>query len=232
MQPPADKPVEPDVTAISASPAADAERPKVAAVADCDDGALARRIAKGDRAAAAELVDRYQGMVRGFLRKVCFDRDAIEDLSQETFVRALKYAHRFDPRYPMKTWLLTIARRLSINHGQKQKRRRGEPGRAGVPGEGSGVEPVWLEDETAASPSAEAERDERAGLSRSLLEDALEKLSEPQRVSIVMHYQEGLALEEIGRALDMPVGTVKSHLHRGRKKMRELLEPRSEDLLP
>ena len=50
------------------------------------------------------------------------------------------------------------------------------------------------------------------------------QLTEPQRVAIAMHYQQGLALDVIAEALDMPVGTVKSHLYRGRQRMRELLE--------
>lgn len=248
MQPPGEPPVDQDVTAVPASPVAGVDtaidgsarrgaagRDGRAGRADTNslsEGELAQRIAAGDRAAAGELVRRYDGLVRGFLRKVCFDRDAVEDLAQETFVRALRYAHRFDPKYPMRTWLLTIARRLSINHGQKAKRRRGEPGRAGVAGEGAGVEPVWLADASAPAPPEEAQRAERAGISRSLLDGALARLTEPQRAAIVMHYQQEMPLEEIAGTLDMPVGTVKSHLHRGRKRMRELLEPRIEDVTP
>lgn len=233
MQPPGENPVDEDVTALPATrlPAMSdpAEGPGGTSAADglagCDDGALARRIAKGDRAAAGELVNRYQAMVRGFLRKVCFDRDAADDLAQETFVRALKYAHRFDPRYPMRTWLLTIARRLSINHGQKQKRRRGKSDQPSV-------EAVWVEDTKATAPSERSEQQERAELSRALLDKAMKRLTEPQRLTIVMHYQQSMPLEEIGDALGMPVGTVKSHLHRGRKRMRELLESREEDVMP
>ncbi|XAL99683.1 RNA polymerase sigma factor [Phycisphaeraceae bacterium D3-23] len=223
MQPPGEKSVDEDVTALPATnvPALDGSADG-SDVAGCDDGALARRIASGDRAAGGELIRRYHAMVRGFLRKVCFDRDAAEDLSQETFVRALKYAHRFDPKYPMRTWLLTIARRLSINHGQKAKRRRGV----------AGVETVRLEDPKALAPPVETERAERAVLSSELLAAALQRLSEPQRLAIVMHYQQSMPLDEIGKALDMPVGTVKSHLHRGRKRMRELLEPREKDVMP
>ena len=225
MQPSGENPVDKDVTALPASRAAMDGSAEPLGVAECDDGELAQRIAQGDRAAASELVRRYHGMVRGFLRKICFDRDAAEDLSQETFVRALKYAHRFDPKYPMRTWLLTIARRLSINHGQKAKRRRGTPG---LPS----VEAVRLEDPSAVKPHEASERAERAELSRTLLDAALARLSEPQRLAIVMHYQQSMPLDEIAKILEMPVGTVKSHLHRGRKRMRELLEAREEDVMP
>jgi len=228
MQPKRDKSVAKDVTALSANPPRLSDEPasqpsdRATPLAECDDGALARRTASGDRAAAAELIHRYQAMVRGFLRKICFDRDAAEDLSQETFVRAIKYAARFDPKYPMRTWLLTIARRLSINHGRKAKRRRGEPG----------VELARLEDASAPSPTQAIEVQEGRDRSKTLVDAAIKRLSDPQRLAIVMHYQQGMPLDEISQVMDMPVGTIKSHLHRGRKKMREILEPRVGEIMP
>lgn len=188
----------------------------------CDDGLLASRIAKGDVAAAEELVRRHQNCVRGFLHAVCYDRQAVDDLAQETFLRALAAAGRYDPQYPMRGWLMTIARRLSINHGEKTKRRRPEPG----------VELNQLSDRKHDAPGSQLEQDEQQDLTRGLIDQALTKLTEPQRTTIVMHYQQGLALDQIAGLLDMRLGTVKSHLHRGRKRMRELLEPQAERLMP
>ncbi len=213
MQPASDKPVDPPVTALAASDVS---------LAGCDEGALASRVAAGDRVAAEELVRRHQASVRGFLRAVCYDRSAVDDLAQETFLRALKHAGRFDPRYPMRGWLLTIARRLSINHGDKQKRRRPEPG----------VELNQLQSRTDNPPGERVERDERHEMTRDMLNQAMLELSEPQRTAIAMHYQQGLALDQIAELLDMPVGTIKSHLHRGRQRMRKLLEPQAEELMP
>lgn len=213
MQPDTPSPVAPAVTALIAS-----EVP----VQGCEDGLLASRVASGDTGAAEELVRRYQACVRGFLMAVCYDKQAVDDLAQETFLRALGAAGRYDPQYPMRGWLMTIARRLSINHGQKAKRRRPEPG----------VEPNQLSDRDAAPPGSRLEQDEQHRLTRSLIDQALTKLTEPQRTTIVMHYQQGLALDTIAGLLDMRLGTVKSHLHRGRKRMRELLEPQAERLMP
>lgn len=215
MQPADDNPVSPDVTALSAS----SDLPTDA----CDDGQLAARTAQGDLAAAEELVRRHQAPVRGFLRAVCYDRSAVDDLAQETFLRAIKHAGRFDPKYPMRSWLLTIARRLSINHGQKEKRRR----------PAAGIEPDQLQNHSSqTNPSNQLEQREQHTINRDMVHQAMARLTEPQRVAIAMHYQQGLSLETIADALDMPVGTVKSHLHRGRKRMRELLEPQAERLLP
>ena len=213
MQPAEDSPVDPAVTALTASDVP---------LQGCDDGQLAARVASGDLAAAEELVRRHQAPVRGFLRAVCYDRSAIDDLAQETFLRAIKHAGRFDPKYPMRGWLLTIARRLSINHGQKEKRRR----------PAAGIEPDQLQGQATNGPDQRLEHDEQKELSRRMIGDAMARLSEPQRVSIAMHYQQGLPLDQIAELLEMPVGTVKSHLHRGRQRMRELLEPQAERLMP
>ena len=215
MQPAAHNPVVPSVTALPAS----SDLPPHA----CDDGQLAVRTAQGDLAASEELVRRHQAPVRGFLRAVCYDRSAIDDLAQETFLRAIKHAGRFDPKYPMRAWLLTIARRLSINHGQKEKRRR----------PAAGIEPDQLQNHsTHTDPSNQLEQQEQQSLSRDMVNQAMAKLSEPQRAAIAMHYQQGLPLEQIAHALDMPMGTVKSHLYRGRQRMKEILELQAERLTP
>jgi len=214
MQPADDSPVDPDVTALSAS--------RDIPVHACDDGQLAARVARGELAASEELVRRHQAAVRGFLRAVCYDRSAIDDLAQETFLRAIKYAGRFDARYSMRGWLLTIARRLSINHSQKQKRRR----------PAAGIEPDQLQTDATNSPSSSLESQEQQTITRDAVHAAMARLSEPQRVAIAMHYQQGMPLDQIAEALEMPVGTVKSHLYRGRQRMKEILEPQAERLMP
>lgn len=214
MQPADDSPVPPAVTALPAS----SDLP----VHACDDGQLASRVAAGDQSAAEELVRRHQAPVRGFLRVVCYDRSAIDDLAQETFLRAIKHAGRFNDKYPMRGWLLTIARRLSINHGQKSKRRR----------PAAGIEPDQLQTKAGNNPGSNLEKQEQQTLTRDAVQTAMARLSEPQRVAIAMHYQQGMPLEQIAEALEMPIGTVKSHLHRGRQRMKELLEPQAERLMP
>lgn len=213
MQPADDSPVYPPVTAITASQVP---------VQACEDGLLAARIASGDVTAAEELVRRHQAAVRGFLRAVCYDRQAIDDLAQETFLRALKHAGRFDPAYPMRGWLLTIARRLSINHSEKARRRRPEPG----------IEPDQLPLTAGSTNEQDLEQQEQRQLTRDMIDLAMQQLTEPQRVTIVMHYQQNLPLEQIAGLLEMPVGTIKSHLYRGRQRMKELLQPQAQRLLP
>jgi len=174
------------------------------------DGELARQVAVGDRAAAELLVRRHQGVVRGFLLRLTGRNDLADDLAQDTFVRALRYANRFDDRYAMRTWLLTIARRLLINHARRGDQR------------------VKTTDYSAAQsgelqPDEHAQQQDHQAWMRQRLQQALSRLTEPQRTATVLFHQQGLSLREVARVMDMPEGTVKSHLHRARAMLRELL---------
>lgn len=180
-----------------------------------DDGQLARRVARGDRRAAEELINRHQPAVRLFLRRLTGRDDLADDLAQETFVRVLENAHRYDPQYPMRTWLFTMARRLTINRARK-----------------SDSKVVSTEFEGMRSGEADpadlaAQRDQAADL-KARLNTALARLSEAQRCALVLVHQQGLSVEEAAAAMQMPVGTIKSHLHRGREVMRKLLSPELE----
>lgn len=175
-----------------------------------DDGELARLTAGGDQQAAAELVNRYQGLVRRFLRRLTGRDDLADDLAQDTFMRMLNYADRYDPKYPMRTWLLTIARRLSINSGRRQ-------GRMIPTEEFHGVQ------RTEEAPDLLAERTDENRFLRVKLNKALVQLSESQRQAILLFHQQGLPVQEVAEVMGLPVGTVKSHLHRGRAAMKKLL---------
>lgn len=179
------------------------------------DGDLAQGIARGDRAAGAALIERHQSMVRGFLWRLSGRRDLADDLAQETFMRVLRYAHRFDPKYAMRTWLLTIARRLWINSLRRDSRQVAGP----LLGDQVADEP---------SPAEQFHRTEELGDKRRLLDEAMLGLTEPQRTALVLFYQQDLPLAEAARVMEIPIGTVKSHLHRGRAALRRILAPKLE----
>lgn len=183
--------------------------------ATADDARLARLAARGDRAAATALVERYQAPVRTFLRRLTPDPHLADDLTQETLIRMLRHAHHYDPNHAMKTWLLTIARRLWIDQLRKHARQG--------PTTSMAVEPV---DQTGApQPLDDADR-------RRVLDAALAQLSPLQRCAVVMFYQQQMSIEEVAAAMEMSTNTVKSHLHRARARLRELLEPRRESVMP
>lgn len=183
------------------------------------DAELARQVALGDRAAAQALVARHEAVVRAFLRRVCFDQSMVDDLAQETFLRLLRHADRYDPAYPMRTWLFTIARRLSITAGEKNMRLR---------------DPETLADLAKGPKAGEPalDRADRRAHADRLLHRAMARLSEPQRVALTLFYQQGMPVEEMAKVMEMPPGTVKSHLHRARAALQESLSPHAEEFMP
>jgi RNA polymerase sigma-70 factor (ECF subfamily) len=142
-----------------------------------------------------------------------------EDLAQETFLRVLQACDRYDPRYPMRTWMLTIARRLAINHGQ----RKGNQLRLVDPQQAPPVAQTRPPDQ----PLIDQEQKQ---LARDALDEAMQSLSEPQRQAVLLFYQQGLSMEETAQAMELPVNTVKSHLHRARAALKKRLEPQQEKL--
>ncbi len=174
------------------------------------DGDLAQRWAGGDRSAGALLVERHQAVVRSFLRRLVPRADWADDLAQETFLRLLRHADRYDPRYPMRTWLLTIARRLYLNHAQLAVHRPATSEVQALP-------------TSEVSHEAQVEARDQQHHQRLMLNMALAQLSEPQRTALVLFYQQDLSIEQIARVMDQPQGTVKSHLSRGRAAMRQLM---------
>ena len=125
-------------------------------------------------------------------------------------MRVLMHLDRFDPRYRFSTWVFTIARRLYVNACQKHK-----------PAFDSDVVGGWQCSK--AGPAQPVEDAERAEWTRSSLDDALGHLSEQQREIVVLFHQMDWPIALIARHVGMPEGTVKSHLHRGRRRMREYL---------
>jgi RNA polymerase sigma-70 factor (ECF subfamily) len=170
------------------------------------------RAQKGERAAWAALVSRYQGPVFALISRVLGRRRTsatYEDLAQETFLRVYRALPGFDARGParLSTWILTIASRLAIS----ELRRR--PGEYLVPDE----------------PSRPAPDDDQRRALRRAIERAMAELPPVYRAAFVLRELHELSHEEIGRALDVPVGTVKSRLARARQELAEALADLKEE---
>lgn len=180
--------------------------------------ALIRKVVAGDRDAAGALIRAYQPSLYAYLLRLTGRPEVAEDVAQEAFFRALTHIERYDPRFRFSTWLFTIAKRLYVNANQRL-----------CPSFDSDVVEAAGESRRASTSSSvgplgevfdiELKRDTNAALSA-----ALEALSPDQREAIVLFYQLNWPVDAIGEYLDMPAGTVKSHLHRARAKMRESLE--------
>ena len=172
---------------------------------------LIRRAAAGDRQAAGECVRAFQGQLYAYILRLSGRPEVAEDIVQEAFVRALTNLDRFDDRYRFSTWLFTIARRLYINAMQKLKPLY-ESELVGSLGSGG------------ATPETGTIDSEVAGNARDEIQRALQHLPAEQREVVVLFHQFDWSIAQIAGHMDMPEGTVKSHLHRGRRRLRAVLE--------
>jgi RNA polymerase sigma-70 factor (ECF subfamily) len=153
-----------------------------------------------------ELVARHQGAVRAFLRRLGDDDAVADDLAQETFLKAQRALASYRGDGSVASWLLRIAYRefLSSRRGLRHRNER-----------------VGAVDDAAAAEPPDADSARRAD--RSVERDvrrALRVLSEDERAAIAACFYEGLTHEEAAAALEMPLGTLKSHVARAREKLR------------
>jgi RNA polymerase sigma-70 factor (ECF subfamily) len=171
---------------------------------ELDDLTLARA-QRGEDAACRALVIRYQRPVFALLGRLA-GRARVEDLAQETFLRVFRALPRFDRggRARLSSWILTIATRLALDELRRVPR-------AELP----------LDEELAGAARAD-EGAERRALARDL-ERAFAKLAPEQRAVVLLREVHELEYEEIARALDLDLGTVKSRLSRARASLRATL---------
>jgi RNA polymerase sigma-70 factor (ECF subfamily) len=179
--------------------------------------ALARA---GREAAYRELLHRYERPVFSLIYRMVRDRTAAEDLSQETFIKVLNALDSYRPEYRFSSWIFKIANNAAIDH--LRKRELNTLSLDGAPDAltASEVEATALQaTDHGPSPLAELESRELG----SAIERAVAKLRPDYRACILLRHVEGRAYEEIAEALDLPLGTVKTYIHRARLELREYL---------
>lgn len=181
------------------------------------EASLETRAAGGDKRALEALLREHARAIHDVCRFVAGLEDA-KDATQESLERIVTSIDRFDPaRGSFKSWALTVTRNVC----RDRLRRRGLERRTFVD-EG---------DETTAWTATDAPGPERVALARiesERLAAALETLPEPMRLAVVLYHVHEATYEEIARTLDVPMGTVMTWLHRGRKRLRAALEETEE----
>jgi RNA polymerase sigma-70 factor, ECF subfamily len=167
---------------------------------------LVDRCRQGDETAFRELVDQYKGIVFALIARSIGDRARAEEVAQDVFLRVHKGLPYFRGESKLSTWIYRIA----ANVLAQEKR---------VP------LTLSLDDPLAAGPPP-AVHDRAFGdvLLKDRLEKAIARLPLPYQILVNGHYLKGLQYEELAQALDMPMGTVKTHLHRAKRRLRLLLE--------
>jgi RNA polymerase sigma-70 factor (ECF subfamily) len=185
---------------------------------DADVVALAQR---GREAAYRELLRRYERPVFSLVFRMVRDRTIAEDLSQDTFIKVLNHIDRYRPEFKFSSWLFKIANNVAIDH--LRKRQLDTISMHGSPHASTAAE---IEASSFDLPDqSESALDEmEARELGSSIEKAIAQLRPEYRSCILLRHVEGRSYEEIAATLDLPLGTVKTFIHRARHQLRELLE--------
>jgi RNA polymerase sigma-70 factor (ECF subfamily) len=176
---------------------------------------------KGKEVAYRELLRRYQRPVFSLIYRMVRDRELAEDLAQETFVKVLNALDRYRPEYKFSSWVFKIANNASIDH-----LRRKELDTLSLEGGPDATTPERVEatalqlGDQAESPLDELEARELG----STIEKAIGRLRPEYRSCIILRHVEGRPYDEIAGILDLPLGTVKTYIHRARAELKECLE--------
>ena len=166
-----------------------------------DETVLVEQAAARDVAAFDRLTRLHHAKVRGLLLRMTRGNHALaDDLAQETFLEAWRAIAGFRGDSAFATWLYRIAYSRFLMHARKRK------------------DDALADDWEGAAPSTAGESEARIDLER-----AMTKLSAPERASLTLCFALGLSNTEAADALDMPLGTLKSHVLRGREKLKALL---------
>lgn len=184
------------------------------------DQEVVERASAGSEAAYRELVRRYQRPVFSLIYRMVRDRELAEDLTQETFVKVLNAIDRYRPEYKFSSWIFKIANNAAIDH-----LRRRELDTLSLDGGPDATTPDQVQATSLQLGDAtESQLDElEARELGTQIEQAIGALRPEYRSCIIMRHVEGRAYDEIADVLDLPLGTVKTYIHRARAELRESL---------
>ena len=177
---------------------------------------LVRGALDGAESAFREIVQRYQRPIYGLIVRMVRDPARAEELAQDTFVKAFRALHTYDVQRKFSAWLLTIAHHVAIDELRKGSLATEPLEQPTVDGERIRE----FADTAAATPALLAERAELA----SVLQRAIGRLRPEYREVVSLRYERELDYDEIVEITGLPMGTVKSSLHRARKELAEHLE--------
>ncbi len=176
---------------------------------DFDEQELIERCQTGDDRAFSELVDRYKNLVYAMVFRMVRDRSQADDLAQEVFLKVHRGLPYFRGEARLSTWIYRIVANVCV-----QARVRRPPD---VSLDGGDRDRAPREPGAADGAFADLELRDR-------LEKAIAQLPDNYRLLIAAHYLKGVQYDALAEALNMPIGTVKTHLYRAKRRLRELLQ--------
>jgi RNA polymerase sigma-70 factor, ECF subfamily len=190
------------------------------AVQSDPDAALMLRVKRGDRAAFAELVDKYKQPVMNFIFRRLRDETEAEDLAQNVFLQVYKSRGRYKQTAKFSTWLFTITHNLCLNELRRRSRHPAESLEE-THTDNDDQPPRQIEDKSQTAAPDNVLHGELA----QKIDEALGELPENQRSAILLCRQEDLSYEQIAKILRCSLSATKSLIHRGRETLKEKLKP-------
>jgi len=179
-----------------------------------DDELVVLASTAGDSSAFGELVRRHQGVVRGFLRRLSGDPAQADDLAQEAFIKAFTKISAYKGPGRFKSWMLSIAYREFLMHRRRADSWNRVIGVIGLAKAGEGPDGV----------TDDATPDHGGQVAASLdLEKGLAVLRGPEKEALILCDAYGFSHSEAAKLMKAPLGTVKSHVLRGRKRLRAVI---------
>jgi RNA polymerase sigma-70 factor (ECF subfamily) len=188
--------------------------------AQLEDKELARLAAKGREMAFRELLSRYERPVFSLVYRMVRDRTLAEDLAQEAFIRAFNAIDSYKPRFKFSSWIFKIANNHTIDH--LRKRKLDTVSIDGSPHARTSEE----EAQTRLVVESHEEAPDRYVEARELggqIEEAIGMLRPEYRTAVLLRHVEGYTYDEIAEIMELPLGTVKTYLHRARGELKGLL---------
>ena len=178
-------------------------------LAHLSDEAVLALVARSEEAALAEIYDRFGAVAYGLALRVLRDEALAQDAVQDAFLAVWRTATSFSAeRGAARTWVLTLVHRRAVDLVRREERRRGDPL------------------ESTPEPASDELTDQQAWLrfERERVQAALRRLPDQQREALELAYYGGFSQSQLAERLGEPLGTIKSRMHTGLARLRELLE--------
>lgn len=185
------------------------------------DADVARLAQQGREPAFRELVRRYERPVFSLVFRMVRETATAEDLAQDTFIKVLNHIDKYRPEFKFSSWLFKIANNVAIDH--LRRRQLNTISIDGAPNAASAADIEATRFDIADKTESALDSMEARELG-SAIERAIGALRPEYRSCIMLRHVEGRSYEEIAATLDLPLGTVKTYIHRARHQLREALE--------
>jgi len=182
-----------------------------------EDVKLIRQALKGKQSAYERLMKKYYGYTRNLIFKMTSNKEDIEDLTQEAFIKAFNSLEKFDSQFAFSTWLYKIATNNCIDYIRKRKLNTYSIDKE------FGTEDNDMKFEIPDSdylPDRNIQEKEK----KKILDEAIAKLPQRYKTVILLRHKEDMEYDEIAKKLRLPIGTVKAHIFRGRELLNKYLK--------